>query len=242
MSTVIKGGTTIAADRSYEADILIEGENHLGHRQGSEGRQGGGRREALTSCRAASTRTPISKCRSWAPPPPRPGRAAPCGAVGGTTLVVDFVIPGEAGMIAALDDWEGKAKRQASSDYSLHMCVNGWSKQTFRRDAEGDRARHQHLQALHGLQGRADGERRRNVRLVPALRSAWRAAAGACRERRHRRRTPAEIHERGQYRTGGACLFASAGGGGRGDQPRHHDRRRRRRAGLHRAYFVRAGA
>ena len=26
MSTVIKGGTIVAADRSYEADILIEGE------------------------------------------------------------------------------------------------------------------------------------------------------------------------------------------------------------------------
>ena len=26
MSTVIKGGTVVAADRSYEADILIEGE------------------------------------------------------------------------------------------------------------------------------------------------------------------------------------------------------------------------
>jgi dihydropyrimidinase len=50
---------------------------------------------------------------------------------GGTTLVVDFVIPGPDGMLAALDDWEGKAKRQASSDYSLHMCVNGWSKKHF---------------------------------------------------------------------------------------------------------------
>ena len=50
---------------------------------------------------------------------------------GGTTLVVDFVIPGPDGMIAALDEWEERAKRQASSDYSLHMCVNGWSKKHF---------------------------------------------------------------------------------------------------------------
>ena len=102
-------------------------------------------------------------------------------------------------------------------------------------DGGGGQARRQHLQALHGLQGRADGERRRDVPVVPALRRARRPAAGPCRERRRRRPPAAEIHERGHHRAGGPRLFASARGRGRGDQPRHHDRRRRRRAALRRA-------
>ena len=43
-------------------------------------------------------------------------------------------------------------------------------------DAGGREARRQHLQAFHGLQGRADGERRRDVPVVPALRRDRRAS------------------------------------------------------------------
>ncbi len=111
-----------------------------------------------------------------------------------------------------------------------------------RRDARGGEARGQHLQALHGLQGRADGRGRRDVRLVPALRGAGRAAAGACRERRHRGGVAEEVHGGGAHRPRGSRLFAAARGRGRGGQPRDHDRRRRRRAALHRACLLRAGA
>ncbi|MBN9010948.1 MAG: dihydropyrimidinase, partial [Rhizobiales bacterium] len=34
-------------------------------------------------------------------------------------------------MLAALEEWEGRATRQASSDYSYHMCVTGWSEKHF---------------------------------------------------------------------------------------------------------------
>ena len=54
------------------------------------------------------------------------------------------------------------------------------------------------VQAFHGLQGRADGGRRRDVSVVPALRRARRAAAGPCRERRRRRATAAEAAGRRQ--------------------------------------------
>ncbi len=46
-------------------------------------------------------------------------------------MVVDFVIPDSDDMIAALDAWEAKASRQASADYSYHMCVTGWSEAIF---------------------------------------------------------------------------------------------------------------
>ena len=109
-------------------------------------------------------------------------------------------------------------------------------------DAGGGEARHQHLQALHGLQGRADGERRRDVPVVPALRRDRRHPACACRERRRRRATAAKIHGGRHDRAGGPRLFAPAGGGGRGGEPRHHDRRPGRRAALRRARLLRGGA
>ena len=70
-----------------------------------------------------------------------------------------------------------------------------------RRDGDrGQDLRHQHLQALHGLQGRADGERRRALQLVRALRPSRRAcrwcmprtatSSPACRRRCWRAASP----------------------------------------------------
>lgn len=70
---------------------------------------------------------------------------------GGTTLVVDFVIPGPDGMVAALDAWEERAKRQASSGLFAAYVRQWLVEEAFRRDAQGHRAWSQHLQALHGL-------------------------------------------------------------------------------------------
>ena len=66
------------------------------------------------------------------------------------------------------------------------------------RDGRGRRQGHHLVQAFHGLQGRADGRRRRDVFVVQALRRARRAAAGACRERRRRRAAAAEAAGRRQ--------------------------------------------
>ena len=46
-------------------------------------------------------------------------------------MVVDDIIPGEAGMLCALDEWEERAARQASCDYGFHMAVTGWSEEIF---------------------------------------------------------------------------------------------------------------
>ena len=162
---------------------------------------------------------------------------------GGTTMVVDFVLPrpGQS-LLDALKMWDNKTAR-AHCDYSFHMAVTWWSEQVFDEMSRGRRARHQHLQALHGLQGRADGERRRDV----SRRSSAAPSSGRCRSSMPRtatssRELQAEAAGRGQHRAGGACLFAPAGGRGRGDQPRDHDRRHGRRAALCRACLLRAGA
>jgi dihydropyrimidinase len=88
---------------------------------------------------------------------------------GGTTMVVDFACPPGQGLLDAIQMWDNKSTR-ANCDYSFHMAVTWWGEQVFNEmEDRGRGARHQHLQALHGLQGRADGERRRDVRLVQAL-------------------------------------------------------------------------
>jgi dihydropyrimidinase len=131
MSTVVKGGTIVAADRTYEADILIEGEKIAAIGQNLKGDTTVDAEGAYVMPGGIDPHTHLempfmgtTAAETW-----ESGTFA--AASGGTTLVVDFVIPGPDGMLAALDDWEAKAKRQASCDYSLHMCVNGWSKKHF---------------------------------------------------------------------------------------------------------------
>ena len=191
---VIKNGTIVTADRTYKADVLIEGGKIIDDRAGPCTATRCSTPPAATSCRAASTRTPISKCRSWAPTRPTISRAAPRAALsGGTTMVVDFCLPAPGqSLLEALQMWDNKAAQGRLPTIPSTWRSPGGAKQVFDEMATVVDARHHHLQAFHGLQGRADGERRRDVRLVPALRRARRAAAGPCRERRRRRRAAAE--------------------------------------------------
>ncbi len=131
MSTVIKGGTIVAADRTYEADVLIEGETISAIGRNLKGDKVLDAAGAYIMPGGIDPHTHLempfmgtTAAETW-----ESGTFAALS--GGTTLVVDFVIPSGKGMIAALDEWEERAARQASSDYSLHMCVTGWSKQHF---------------------------------------------------------------------------------------------------------------
>lgn len=131
MSTVIKGGTVVAADRTYKADVLIEGSKiaQIGpdlsgdmviDAEGAFVMPGGIDPHTHLEMPFMGTVT----AETW-----ESGTRAALS--GGTTLIVDFVIPDSGGMLAALDAWERRASRQAVCDYSFHMCVTGWSKQQF---------------------------------------------------------------------------------------------------------------
>src|SRR5208337_1855394 len=73
-----------------------------------------------------------------------------------------------------------------------------------RGHGQGGQGRRDDLQAFHGLQGRADGQRRGDVRLLRPLRRARRDAARPRRERRSRRRAPAALHGERNHREGHA--------------------------------------
>ncbi len=131
MSTLIKGGTIVTADRTYEADILIEGEVITAIGASLSGdtvidaadcfvMPGGIDPHTHLEMPFMGTRT----AETW-----ESGTFA--AASGGTTMVVDYIIPGEDGILPALDEWEERAARQASCDYGFHMAITGWSEQIF---------------------------------------------------------------------------------------------------------------
>ena len=243
MSLVIKGGTIVAADRSYVADVLVEGETIKAIGNGPEGRQdarrlrllrhAGRHRSAHPSRHALHGHEFGRQLRQ---------RHASAALSGGTTMVVDFCIPDRGQpLMEAIADWD---KRAETRDHRLrlphvhHLLVG----QGARGHGEGGRARRHHIQAFHGLQGRADGQRRGDVRLVLALRRTRRDAARPRRERRRRRRAAEALHGQGHHRAGGPRAFASARSRGRGDQPRDHAGRSGGRAALHRPHLLHPGA
>ncbi len=131
MSTVIKGGTIVTHDRSYEADVRIEngviaeiGPNLSGD-------------EVLdaTGCYVMPggidphTHLEMPFMGTYSSDDFESGTRAALS--GGTTMVVDFALPnpGE-GLLDALKRWDNKSTR-ANCDYSYHMAVTWWGEQVF---------------------------------------------------------------------------------------------------------------
>ncbi len=158
MSKVIKNGTIVTADRQWRADVLIEGETIAAIGENLSGDETIDATDAYVIPGGIDPHTHLEM--------PFMGTTAAetfesgtfAAAAGGTTMLVDFVLPGEDGLLAAVDDWDRKSRDQICCDISYHMAITGWSQVDLGGD--GDRregARDQHVQALHGLQGRADG-------------------------------------------------------------------------------------
>ncbi|MGP9805720.1 dihydropyrimidinase [Paracoccus sp. NSM] len=131
MSTVIRGGTIVTADLTYEADVLIEA----------------GRIAAIGQALVGDRVLDASGCYVM------PGGIDPhthlempfmgtysaddfesgtrAALAGGTTMVVDFALPSPGqGLLDALHMWDNKVSR-AHCDYSYHMAVTWWGEQVF---------------------------------------------------------------------------------------------------------------
>lgn len=46
---------------------------------------------------------------------------------GGTTCYIDFIIPGEEGLIHAYKDWRARADKKTHCDYALHCAITHWN-------------------------------------------------------------------------------------------------------------------
>jgi len=154
MAKVIKGGTVITADRTFKADVLIEGEKIVAvgdNLSGDEVIDASGC-YIMPGGIDPHTHLQMPFMGTYSSDDFDTGTAA--ALAGGTTMVVDFVLPGSEGnLLEALQEWFQKAGK-ARTDYSFHMA-----RANLQRNGRSGEARHQHLQAFHGLQGRADGER-----------------------------------------------------------------------------------
>ena len=131
MSTVIKNGTIITHDLTYEADVLIEDGKII-----EIGKNLSGTDELdATGCYVMPggidphTHLEMPFMGTYSSDDFESGTRA--ALAGGTTMVVDFALPSPGqGLHDALKMWDNKSTR-ANCDYSFHMAVTWWGEQVF---------------------------------------------------------------------------------------------------------------
>ena len=131
MTKIIKGGTIVTADRTYIADVKIEGGviTEIGHNLSGD--------ETLdaTGCYIMPggidphTHLEMPFMGTYSSDDFESGTRA--ALAGGTTTVVDFCLPSpQQSLLEARQMWDNKTSK-ASCDYSFHMAITWWSEQVF---------------------------------------------------------------------------------------------------------------
>ena len=131
MSIVIRNGTLVTHDRSWKADLRIEGGRIA---EIGEGLVGETELDA-TGCYVMPggidphTHLEMPFMGTYSSDDFDSGTRAALS--GGTTMVVDFALPSPGqGLLDALQMWDNKSTR-AHCDYSFHMAVTWWGEQVF---------------------------------------------------------------------------------------------------------------
>ncbi|MGB8814999.1 MAG: dihydropyrimidinase [Paracoccaceae bacterium] len=130
-TTVIKNGTVVTADLTYKADVLVEG----GVITSIGPNLAGDRVLDATGCYVMPggidphTHLEMPFMGTYSADDFESGTRA--ALAGGTTMVVDFVLPSPGqGLLDGLSMWHNKTSR-ANCDYSFHMAVTWWGEQVF---------------------------------------------------------------------------------------------------------------
>jgi len=131
MSTVIKGGTVVNADRSFTADVLIEN----GAITGVGNNLSGDTTLDAAGCYVMPggidphTHLEMPFMGTYSTDDFESGTRAALS--GGTTMVVDFCLPAPGqSLLEARQMWDNKTSK-ASCDFSFHMAITWWSEQVF---------------------------------------------------------------------------------------------------------------
>jgi dihydropyrimidinase len=137
MTKVIKGGTVVTADRTWVADVLIEGETIAAIGENLSGDETIDATDAyvipggidphthLEMPFMGTTAAETFESGTWA------------AATGGTTMLVDFVLPGEDGsLMNAVNAWDAKSKDQICVDIGYHCAIVDWNEQIHTEMAE----------------------------------------------------------------------------------------------------------
>ncbi len=130
MSIIIKGGTVVTADQERKADVLIVGERV--HAVGRDLDAPAGTRTidasgayVLPGGIDPHTHMELPFMGTVATEDFFSGTSA--AAAGGTTMIIDFVIPApQESLLEAYKKWRGWAQK-AAADYSFHVAVTWWS-------------------------------------------------------------------------------------------------------------------
>ncbi|NBN77802.1 dihydropyrimidinase [Microvirga tunisiensis] len=130
-STVIKGGTVVTADLTYEADVKVEGGRIVEIGKGLSG----DKVLDATGCYVMPggidphVHLEMPFMGTYSADDFESGTRA--GLAGGTTMVVDFCLPSPGqSLLDALSMWHNKTSR-ATADYSFHMAITWWGEQVF---------------------------------------------------------------------------------------------------------------
>lgn len=132
MSKVIKGGTIVTADRTYKADVLIDGETiaDIGSDLNADQTIDAEGAYVIPGGIDPHTHMEMPFMGTTAAETFESGTFA--AASGGTTMLVDFVLPGEDGsLVNAMDAWDKKSFHQICTDISYHVAVVGWNETIF---------------------------------------------------------------------------------------------------------------
>ncbi|UTY56188.1 dihydropyrimidinase [Massilia sp. erpn] len=130
MTTIIRGGTVVNADRAFRADVLCYGDKIVA---------------VGTNLDAPASATVIDAGGQYVMPggiDPHTHMNLPfmgtvtaddfftgtaAGIAGGTTTIIDFVIPSpQQSLLEAYRTWRGWAQK-AASDYSFHVAITWWA-------------------------------------------------------------------------------------------------------------------
>ncbi|RMA43168.1 MULTISPECIES: dihydropyrimidinase [Paracoccaceae] len=132
MGKVIKGGTVVTADRQFKADVRIEGEKiaEIGENLSADEVIDAEGAYVIPGGIDPHTHLEMPFMGTTAAETFESGTFA--AAAGGTTMLVDFCLPGEDGsLLSALDDWDRKSKDQICVDISYHMAITDWNERIF---------------------------------------------------------------------------------------------------------------
>jgi dihydropyrimidinase len=126
MSLVIEGGTIVAADRTYKADVLVEGETIKAIGEGLRGDSTLDAKGCFILPGGIDPHTHLDMPFMGANSADNYESGTKAALSGGTTMVVDFCIPNRnQPLMEAFADWQKRSK-DAVSDYSYHMCITYW--------------------------------------------------------------------------------------------------------------------
>ncbi len=131
MSKVIKGGTVVTADRSYEADVKIENGviTQIGDNLSGDETLDASGCYVMPGGIDPHTHLEMPFMGTYSTDDFESGTRAALS--GGTTTVVDFCLPAPGqSLLEARQMWDNKTSK-ASCDYSFHMAITWWSKQVF---------------------------------------------------------------------------------------------------------------